>query len=222
MPVEPTEPWERRDGETAKAFAAFAVYRDLGPGRSVAKAYQRQTGRRPASNRAAGHWVTWATRNDWQGRARAWDDRKDREARQAELDQIKQMKERHALFLRGGFSKAFQRLAGMRPEELSPRDAYTLGIQTMNQEWLLHGQPTQITRELPPGHDDPNKPDPALPTYKPTPEFLAEVMQILDDHGALDPRHEPVPDDDGGEGAVNDSVLDPSTENGGDHAAQIP
>jgi len=35
------EAWDRQPGETAKAYAAFGLYRDLGPSRSAAKVREK-------------------------------------------------------------------------------------------------------------------------------------------------------------------------------------
>jgi hypothetical protein len=71
--------WAQQEGETAESFAAFVVYRDLGPARSLAKAQRlkgkpqkdpkRATGKRGAS----GCMKRWSRRWNWGDRATAWD-----------------------------------------------------------------------------------------------------------------------------------------------------
>ncbi|MFA5313040.1 MAG: hypothetical protein WC375_06985 [Methanomassiliicoccales archaeon] len=63
-------PWERREGETSKAYAAFCFYRDLGPDRSVPKALE-------ACGKPIGSlswWQLWSRTNDWVERSAAYDD----------------------------------------------------------------------------------------------------------------------------------------------------
>lgn len=66
-----SQPWERREGETSKAFAAFCVYRDLGPSRSVEKAYRQGIGRESA--KIPGYFFAWASRYGWEARGLDWD-----------------------------------------------------------------------------------------------------------------------------------------------------
>lgn len=63
--------WERQEGETGKAFAAFCVYRDMGTERSIEKAYRRGNGRETAS--VPGYFAGWSARHDWVARAEAYD-----------------------------------------------------------------------------------------------------------------------------------------------------
>ena len=54
--------WERQSGETAKAYAAFLLYRDLpAVDRSVAAAWGRKLGGK--------QWDRWCTAHDWVNRA---------------------------------------------------------------------------------------------------------------------------------------------------------
>jgi hypothetical protein len=66
-----THPWEQRDDESSKAFAAFVAYLELGPERSIDKAAQ-QSGIKTSSTRAR-WWLEWSRRFDWVARARAFD-----------------------------------------------------------------------------------------------------------------------------------------------------
>ena len=68
--------WERRPGESARAYAAFCVYRDLGTGRSLNLAYaewRRSLGFAGDAGKAAGYWAQWSSGFDWVARAEAYD-----------------------------------------------------------------------------------------------------------------------------------------------------
>jgi hypothetical protein len=83
------QPWERQDGESAPAFAAFCHYRDLGPKRSLLRAYQQH---KPDAEQLAGIWSEWSAKWRWYDRALAYDDHlealrlKQREKRMVELE----------------------------------------------------------------------------------------------------------------------------------------
>lgn len=59
--------WERQPEETAKAFEAFAIYRDMGNDRSIAKVAEKL-----GKSEALLH--RWSSRYEWVKRAAAWDD----------------------------------------------------------------------------------------------------------------------------------------------------
>lgn len=119
----PAELWERQLGESAEAFAAFALYRDLGPdGRSVRKT-ARSLGK-------SGSLVSrWSADHAWPSRAAAWDLETDRHA-QAELraDQI-EARRRHAMTLKSHLQAselltiAFLEKVADNPEILKNMDA---------------------------------------------------------------------------------------------------
>jgi len=62
--------YERIPGETHKAWLAFCVYRDIGPSRSLDKAYRSAIGK---EGRHARHCATWSKNNRWVSRAAAYD-----------------------------------------------------------------------------------------------------------------------------------------------------
>jgi hypothetical protein len=75
--------WERQPGESDRAFAAFAAYRDLGARRSLNEVcrqlYPTQTGRKRAATGRVQH---WSRAHRWVERARAWDAEQDCLSRQ--------------------------------------------------------------------------------------------------------------------------------------------
>lgn len=77
------EEWNRLPLESAKAFAAFSVYRDMGAERSIDKAYAAYMTREPqqqldnkstSAKRASRYWGEWSIKFRWVERARAYDD----------------------------------------------------------------------------------------------------------------------------------------------------
>src|SRR4051812_8473588 len=85
--------WERRPGETSRAYAAFTVYRDMGIARSLKKAaeifYQG------ATKAKVGQFETWSRQNLWVPRAEAYDLHLERQER-LELEEYRRnMNRRH-------------------------------------------------------------------------------------------------------------------------------
>ena len=69
-----SEAWKRQKGEGSKAYWAFLRYRDLGPGRSVAKAVGARQAAKQGKARYFHWWRRWAAKWHWRERAQAWDD----------------------------------------------------------------------------------------------------------------------------------------------------
>lgn len=89
------EPWGRLPGETAKAFNAFTVYRGLPPHeRSLRRAVEHLYGSVISSKLR--QFQNWSSKNRWVVRVQAWDDYQDAQSRQAEIEALKAMRERHA------------------------------------------------------------------------------------------------------------------------------
>lgn len=80
-----TDAWLQHDGESDAAFAAFALFLDLGPGRTMDDAYRAHRGRNGGAQetnegasshaRAPGRWRQWAREWCWKDRAQAYDNR---------------------------------------------------------------------------------------------------------------------------------------------------
>lgn len=84
--------FEREDGESGKAYAAFCVYRDLGVERSLQKAakmYYGHTGNVRQVQR-------WSKRFDWVARSQAWDDFREMIEREAVEKHLKARAGDHA------------------------------------------------------------------------------------------------------------------------------
>lgn len=126
-------PWERRRDEGARAFEAFAYYRDLGPQRSLAKVRQN-LGKTPAYLRQI---ETWSSRHAWVERATRWDEEQDRlhrEAQQTALDEMRRRQVAAATQYQAALSLPAQTVM----ERLARRDPALLeALNEMNPEDLL-------------------------------------------------------------------------------------
>jgi hypothetical protein len=136
----PRPPWERMDGESTRAYAAFTSYRDLPPNSRSLRAAAESS----ASGRAnLRQYERWSGQWEWVSRVEAHDAFMDGERRTAERDAIVDMGRQHAaaamqLVERGVTALAAVELAALRfiesgiklerlargePEERIPADA---------------------------------------------------------------------------------------------------
>jgi hypothetical protein len=139
-------PYERQPGESAKAYAAFVIFRNLGPERSVLKAYRQKTGKEQAKQ-AAGLWNSWATDHHWHKRADAWDAHLDEENRKAQEQARRGMAERHATMAMGLQRKALERLQKMEAQELAASDVLRYLVEAAKLERLARGEPEEIQEQ---------------------------------------------------------------------------
>ena len=86
---EPEQAWLCHPDETAKAYAAFRYYRDLGEQRAIQKVTQKFTISDTLAKR-------WSRTHAWVRRARAWDDHQDRITVAVSTDAIQAMRLEHA------------------------------------------------------------------------------------------------------------------------------
>lgn len=63
--------WDKRESESDEAYVRFLVYRNLGPARSIDKAYAATN--RSKAKRASGQWNEDSITHEWTKRAVAWD-----------------------------------------------------------------------------------------------------------------------------------------------------
>lgn len=112
-------PWERLPGESARAFEAFAAYRDMGPTRS-------QKGAADKIERSFYTIKDFAKRWHWGRRAEAWERYMDAIARQSQIDAVADMNERHARTAMMILSKVGQRLVGSEVDGVRAIDLNTL------------------------------------------------------------------------------------------------
>jgi hypothetical protein len=135
-----------------KAFAAFCCYRDLSPReRSLRRVADLLYGDRGATKgrrkSVPGAIQRWASRFAWLERAAAWDEERERLAREAEVEAIKAMRERHAKEAVALQERALARLRALDPAELSPRDVLAFIVEATKLERISRGQPETIAEQ---------------------------------------------------------------------------
>jgi hypothetical protein len=68
------KPWEQLDNESNAAYVRFLSYRNLGPTRTIDKAYQAATREnKRKSDTATSQWYNDSMSHQWNDRATAWD-----------------------------------------------------------------------------------------------------------------------------------------------------
>lgn len=101
--------FERQPGEPARAYHGFAHYRDLGPMRSLDKAWREHHEKclqqvQPATRRRPMSWGDWSVRWGWVERAAAYDASIEKQKRAALLDEQLEASRRHARVLQAAIS----------------------------------------------------------------------------------------------------------------------
>lgn len=89
-------PWDRREGESSRAYAAFVAYRDMGAARSLDAVYRKLYKPQQSTGRAAGFINDWSADWDWVARARAWDDHVERARQDAFIAESAARNRQHA------------------------------------------------------------------------------------------------------------------------------
>ena len=109
-------PWERQPKESAKAYAAFEMYRALGPARSIAEVAKECNKNQSLLNRWSGKWK-------WVARARAYDQQFEQRNLEDEEEAREEMRARHLQLSRKMQRMAEDRLTKMTAEMLEkPRE----------------------------------------------------------------------------------------------------
>lgn len=107
-------PWEQQPGESAKAFEAFAAYRDMGAERSLRKLTQRLHKNLTTIR-------DWSVKWNWQERVRAYDRELDRQAREQAVRSVRQMTDRHIRIAMQLQAKAVRALENLDEAQLTPK-----------------------------------------------------------------------------------------------------
>lgn len=109
------KPWERQENESAKAYEAFAVYRDMGVERSV-----RATAK--ALGKSIGLISRWSANYEWVNRVRALDNEQESQdfaERKKDATEARKRQMQIAMRLE---KTALEALKNLKPEDLTPKD----------------------------------------------------------------------------------------------------
>ena len=142
-------PWEKQRGESAVAFTAFALYRDLGAQRSCAKVGQ-------ALGRATGTMERYSSKHHWVERAEAYDAYLDRRRLEATQESWRVAAAGHVAIV-GNVRQALaakltgdaqRNITALNPDDLEWGDISRLMRDTVTLERAIHGQPSDIANRV--------------------------------------------------------------------------
>ena len=105
------KPWEKQPSETAKAYAAFLLYRDLpAVDRSVAAAWGRKKGRKRVER--------WCTAHDWVNRAAEHDSDLASRRRERRAKELERAQDNAVTLARAALAKVAERIQRLDVEEM--------------------------------------------------------------------------------------------------------
>lgn len=139
-PMPTPEPWERQESETAKAWEAFCIYRDMGVDRSLRKVVQQL-------HKSLTQIGEWSSKYDWVKRVAAWDVEQDRLARIEQLKEIKKMRNRHAGIAKAMIVKAGRALNRIPEDEITPNDISRMIDVASKLERISRGDVGEVIEE---------------------------------------------------------------------------
>lgn len=193
------EPWERQLGESAAAYAAFAVFRDGGAARGL-KATAQAVGKSYSLIRR------WAKRDEWEKRALAWD-----LAQERDLAEVARQERREAVRRQLQDADRLERLAMAKLSALVRRDPVSGELSldpraTPRDAVAIYRLALEIRRELSPvseGNQDETRPHDELPLM-PNQE-LTELIALAKERAQ-----------NAAEGADDEDESEPTSEEGDD------
>jgi hypothetical protein len=137
-----SDSWEQFPAESAKAFSAFCVYRDMGPNRSLAKTAHTM-------NRPPGYKQTlweWSTKYEWRSRCLDYDRHIEKVAQSEKENAIREMADRHARDAVKIQQMVMEALETTSLEAAPPRDLIRLWERAVRAERTSRGLPAEPTK----------------------------------------------------------------------------
>ena len=134
----PFDGWEKLDGESAAAYAAFCLFRDYGPDRNIKRTLAANEGDVTSRGKRYRLWLGWSMKFQWFKRASDYD---------VYLDKLKQTERRKTIERREAAYREVtekmlavvnKRLDLMHPSELTQgnvKDWMTAAIDTWRASW---------------------------------------------------------------------------------------
>jgi hypothetical protein len=152
--------WERQKGETSRAFAAFACYRDMGSTRTLERVAAELRAAKPAATDGLpagkktgsipGRLGAWSSEFNWVERAAAWDREADGVRCKAHLDEIRKMNERQAkagLLLQSKGIARLNRMTDAQIDALTWSEVVSLLVKGINIERTARGEATEVVKQ---------------------------------------------------------------------------
>lgn len=133
-----TAPYERQDGESKQSFEAFALYRDMGLARSLAKVGEELGKSTTLMER-------WSSKYEWVERCKAYDQEMDRIAILENEQQRREMIREHAEVARKMLEKVKLAAEALKPETLTPNEMAKWLDIAVKVERLSRGESTDIS-----------------------------------------------------------------------------
>ena len=110
--------WDRQPGETAKAYAAFLLYRDLpAVDRTIVAAVVEH--RKLGGKASVRNWETWSSRYNWRERGLASDSDLASRRRERMAKELERAQDDTVTLARAALAKVAERIQGMDPKELA-------------------------------------------------------------------------------------------------------
>ena len=134
------KPWERQDGETARAYEAFTEYRDMGASRSLAKVGQKL-------GKSKAQMEKWSKKYNWVVRAEEWDIESDRQTRLALTKDIGAMRKRHTDLASAMLIKAARALQKIPDDEIKASDISRMVDTATKLERISRGDVGDVIEE---------------------------------------------------------------------------
>lgn len=172
MPTSKYSVWERQHNESAQAFEAFSIYRDMGADRSLVAVGQKLGKSKALMER-------WSSRNHWQERVLAYDNFVDREKFMSVVGTAKEMQKRQIMTAVLMQKKASEAISKIDAADLTPAD-----IARLMKEGAKIEQDTRAgghySETIPGAGIDPETADEAGNPAETAPDFYYPAILIPD------------------------------------------
>jgi len=149
LPTTPALAGARLHGESLRAFSAFQIYRDLGPTRTLDKAwhsYREARGESPTA-RCPGPRARWSVKYEWVKRAAEFDAVLDAAGRAAQIERRRKLEERRAEFEFLNQERLEKRVAQM-DLVLAKADVAPITDVTQSKQEIVKGKATETKTKV--------------------------------------------------------------------------
>ena len=130
--------WERQPKESAQAYEAFAIYRDMGADRSLVKVGQKCGKNTSLMER-------WSREWNWSERVRSWDNELTAKVKEDAEKTVAEMVQRHIKIALQMQTKAVTAFNSISADEITARDALAMLKLGLDLVRICRGEPTEIT-----------------------------------------------------------------------------